>query len=112
MSKGKFSGMPNNMNSMMKQVQKMQRDLEKVQGDLETKSYDVSAGGGAVKVTINGKKEFLSISIAQTLIESQDSEMLQDLILIAVNDAVKQVEDESSKLVGKMTGGMNIPGMF
>mgnify|MGYP001466716613 CR=1 FL=1 len=112
MSKGKFSGAPNNMNNMMKQVQKMQRDLEKAQSELESKIYEVSAGGGAVKVSVNGRKEFLSINIDKALMESLDVEMLQDLVLIAVNDAVGQVENESSKVMGKMTGGMNIPGLF
>lgn len=112
MSKGKFSGMPGNMNNMMKQVQKMQRDLEKAQAELETKVYEVSAGGGAIKMSINGKKEFLTVEINQSVVDPDDVEMLQDLILIAVNDAIKNVDDDASKLMGKMTGGMNIPGLF
>lgn len=112
MSKGKFSGMPNNMNNMMKQVQKMQRDLERAQGELETKTYEISAGGGAIKIAINGKKEFLSVEIDKSLMYPDEVEMLQDLILIAANDAIKQVDEDANKLMGKMTGGMNIPGLF
>lgn len=112
MSKGKFQGMPGNMNNMMKQVQKMQRDIEKAQQELEVKTYEVSAGGGAIKFTINGKKEFTNISIDPAIIDGDDIEMLQDLILVAVNEAIKTVDDDANKLMGKMTGGMNIPGLF
>jgi DNA-binding YbaB/EbfC family protein len=112
MSKGKFPGAPGNMNNMMKQVQKMQRDMEKAQQELEVQVYEASAGGGAVKVKVNGKKEIMSLDLQPSVVDPDDIEMLQDLIVVALNDAFKQVEDASARLMGRMTGGMNIPGLF
>jgi DNA-binding YbaB/EbfC family protein len=117
MAKGKKPMMPGggsgfNMNSMMKQVQKMQDDMQKVQGELELQVYDASAGGGAVQVKVNGKKEVISITLKPSVVDPEDIEMLQDLILIAVNEAIRSSEEASSKAMGKMTGGMNLPGMF
>lgn len=116
MSKGKRPMMPGgggfNMNAMMKQVQKMQDDMQKLQEDLEKNIYDASAGGGAVHVTVNGKKEVLSISLKPSVVDPEDIEMLQDLILIAVNEAMRSADEASNKAMGKVTGGMNLPGMF
>ncbi len=112
MSKGKFQGMPGNMNNMMKQVQKMQKDMERAQQDNEVKEFEASAGGGAVKVVVNGKKEIVSIVLQPTVVDPEDIEMLQDLILIAVNEAMRSAEASMSAVMGKMTGGMNIPGLF
>lgn len=116
MSKGKRPMMPGggglNMNSMMKQVQKMQEDMAKLQGELEVKEFDASAGGGAVYVKVNGKKEVLSITLKPSVVDPEDIEMLQDLILIAVNEAMRSADEATSNAMGKMTGGMNIPGLF
>jgi hypothetical protein len=116
MSKGRKPMMPSgggfNMNSMMKQVQKMQDDMQKVQEDLELQVYDASAGGGAVYVKVNGKKEVVSIELKPSVVDPEDIEMLQDLILIAVNEAIRSAEEATSKAMGKVTGGMNIPGLF
>lgn len=116
MAKGKRPMMPGgsgfNMNNMMKQVQKMQDDMQKVQADLETKEYDASAGGGAVYVKVNGKKEVVSITLKPSVVDPEDIEMLQDLILIAVNEAMRSADEATNKAMGAMTGGMNIPGLF
>ncbi len=112
MSKGKFPGAPGNMNNMMKQVQKMQKDMEKAQQELEVQIYETTAGGGAVKLTVNGKKEVLALTLSPSVVDPDDIEMLQDLILVALNDALKQVDEQANKVMGRMTGGMNIPGLF
>ncbi len=115
MAKGKFRGAPGgmgNMNNMMKQVQKMQRDMEKKQRELEEKTYQATAGGGAVTVTVSGKKVLESLELAEAVVDPDDIDMLQDLIIVAVNDALKQAEDDAASAMGKMTGGMNIPGLF
>ncbi len=115
MAKGKFKGRPGgmgNMGSMMKQVQKMQRDMEKAQAELESKIYEASSGGGAVKVQVSGKKVVQSLTLAPEVVDPDDVDMLQDLIIVAINDAIKQSEDDASKVMGSMTGGMNIPGLF
>lgn len=116
MAKGKFrGGMPGgmgNMNNMMKQVQKMQKEMEKAQQELEEKRYEAAAGGGAVKVVADGKKVLQSITLDESVVDPDDIDMLQDLILVAVNDVIKQAEDDANKKMGKMTGGMNIPGLF
>ena len=112
MSKGKFPGAPGNMNNMMKQVQKMQKDMEKAQQELEVQIYETTAGGGAVKLSVNGKKEVLALTLSPSVVDPDDIEMLQDLILVALNDALKQVDEQANKVMGRMTGGMNIPGLF
>jgi len=111
--KGKMpGGMPGNMNQMMKQVQKMQRDMEKTQQELEEKTYESSAGGGTIHVKVSGKKELKEITLDPSIVDPDDVEMLQDLIMVAVNEALKTAETEIAKEMGKITGGMNIPGMF
>jgi DNA-binding YbaB/EbfC family protein len=116
MSKGKFKGAPGggmgNMGGMMKQVQKMQKDMEKAQKELEAATYEASAGGGAIKLAVNGKKEIISLELSEAIVDPDDIEMLQDLLIVAINDAMKQVDEQSDKVMGKMTGGMNIPGLF
>lgn len=106
------AGIPGNMNQMMKQVQKMQRDMEKTQQELEERVYEASAGGGAIHVKVSGKKELLEISLEPGIVDPDDVEMLQDLIIVAVNEALKTAEAEVSKEMGKITGGLNLPGMF
>ncbi len=115
MAKGKFKGGPagmGNINGMMKQVKKMQRDMEKAQAELESKEYEAQAGGGVVKVVVNGAKVLQKISLAEEVVDPDDIAMLEDLIMLAVNDAIKQAEDDANKTMGQMTGGVSIPGLF
>ena len=94
-------GMPGNMSNLMKQAQRMQRQMEEGQKELEAKEFTAKAGGGAVEATVNGKKELVKIALSQ-----DDVEMLQDLIVAAVNEAMKQADEASQELMGKMTGGL------
>ena len=108
-----FGGMPgNNMNSLMKQAQKMQRQMAQLQEELEQRSFEVTSGGGAIKIEITGKKELKAIEIAKEVVDPDDVEMLQDLILAAVNEAMRQADEMMSAEMGKITGGMGIPGLF
>lgn len=104
--------MKNNMNQMMRQVKKMQEDMERAQNELKNKTVEASAGGGMVTVVANGHKEVISINIKEEVVDPEDIEMLQDLVLAAVNDALKQADELIAKDLGKYTGGMNIPGLF
>ena len=101
-----------NMNNMMKQVQKMQEDMATLQADLEAREYDVSAGGGMVTVKINGKREILNIVIQPDIVDPDDIETLSDVITAAVNEAIKKVDSTSESEMAKITGGINMPGMF
>jgi DNA-binding YbaB/EbfC family protein len=103
--------MANNMGRMMKQVQKMQADLARIQEELKEKTAEGTAGGGVVKVTVNGHQEILAVKIAPEAVDPDDVEMLQDLIIAAVNDALRKCQDMISKEMGKVTGGLNIPGL-
>ena len=105
-------GGPSNMQSMLKQAQKMQEDMAAMQAELEEREYEVAAGGGVVNVKINGKKEILSVKIEPEVVDPDDVETLEDLITAAVNEAIKKVEAASAEEMQKITGGMNIPGMF
>jgi nucleoid-associated protein EbfC len=107
----KMPGM-GNMGGMMKQVQKMQKDMAKLQGELEEKEVEITAGGGAVKVIANGKKELVAIEIDKDVVDPDDVEMLQDLVLAATNEALRKAEKMVSEEMQKITGGMNIPGLF
>ena len=100
------------MNSVIKQAQKMQEEMERVQSELETKTVEASAGGGMVEVTANGKKEILSIKIKPEVVDPDDIETLEDLVMIAVNDAVKKADDMMTEGMSAVTGGINIPGLF
>lgn len=105
------------MNEMLKQAQKMQEDMQTKQAELEERIYDVSAGGGVVKVKINGKREILGIEIAEEIVDPDDIETLQDIITAAVNEAIKKVNTTSDEEMAKITGplggmGMGMPGMF
>ena len=108
---GMGSGMPN-MNNMIKQAQKMQAEMEKMQAEMEDAKYEATAGGGVVAVTVSGKKELLSVKISPEACDPEDVEMLEDLVLVAVNDAMKKADEASASQMGKITGGMNIPGLF
>ena len=99
-------GMPGNMNNLMKQAQKMQRQMEEATKELEEKEYSASAGGGAVTVTVSGKKEVLSVKLAEEVVDPDDIEMLQDLIVAATNEALRKMEEESQAAMSKLTGGL------
>ncbi|MFB1051679.1 YbaB/EbfC family nucleoid-associated protein [Paraliobacillus sp. JSM ZJ581] len=99
-----------NMNKMMKQMQKMQKDMMKAQEDLQAMSFEATAGGGMVKVVANGSKQITDVEIQEEVVDPDDVEMLQDLILAATNDVLKQVDDQSNETMGKFTKGMNLPG--
>ncbi|MCP4115509.1 MAG: YbaB/EbfC family nucleoid-associated protein [Desulfobacteraceae bacterium] len=101
-----------NMNSMMKQAQKLQKKMLKMQEDLASQTVEATAGGGMVKVVANGSQKIESISLEKEVVDPEDIEMLQDLILAATNDALKKSQDMVSSQMGKLTGGMNIPGMM
>ena len=110
-----FNGMGNmgNMGGMMKKVQKLQADMGKMQEELKTRTIDVSAGGGAIKVVMNGEKQIQSLIIDPAAVDPEDVEMLQDLISAAINEAMKKVDDLMASEMGKLTGGLNLPpGMF
>ena len=99
-------GMPGNMNNLMKQAQRMQRQMEETTKELEEKEYSASAGGGAVTVTVSGKKEVLSVKLAEEVVDPDDIEMLQDLIVAATNEALSKMEEESQAAMSKLTGGL------
>lgn len=101
-----------NMNNMLKQAQKMQQDMAKAQEELAEQVIEVSAGGGAVTVTVTGAKEIQELKISPEVVDAEDIEMLQDLIIAAVNEAMRKADEMVSAEMGKFTGGMNIPGMF
>ena len=108
----KGMGGAGNMQAMLRQAQKMQEDMANLQAELDEKVYDVSAGGGMVKVSINGKKEILAIDIKPDIVDPDDIETLQDILVAAVNQAITQVETTNTEEMGKITGGMNMPGLF
>ena len=99
-------GMPGNMNNLMKQAQKMQRQMEVTQKEMEEKEYEATAGGGAVTVKVSGKKEVTAIKIAEEVVDSDDIEMLEDLIMAATNEAFRAMEADSQAQMSKLTGGL------
>ena len=99
-------GMPGNMNNLMKQAQRMQRQMEESQKELETKEFTAKAGGGAVEVTVTGAKEVTKVIIDKDAVDPDETEMLQDMIMVAVNDALHQAEEANAAIMGKMTGGL------
>lgn len=102
----------NNMNQMMKQVKKMQEQMMKAQEQLESKTVEGTAGGGVVSVTMNGHKKLINIVIKPEAVDPDDVEMLQDLVMTAVNDALAKADELANQDMGKFTGGMKIPGLF
>ena len=106
--RGGFPGgmMPGNMNNLMKQAQKMQRQMEEGQKELEAKEFTAKAGGGAVEVTVTGKKEVTKVQLSEEVVDPDDIEMLQDLVMAATNEALRMAEEANNELVGKMTGGL------
>lgn len=114
MAKGGFrGGYGGNQMNMMRQAQKMQQDFLKMQEELESSSFAFTAGGGAVKATVSGTRQFSSIEIDPEVVDPEDVEMLQDLILAAVNGALKMADDKTSESMNKLQGGMGgFPGLF
>jgi len=110
-----FGNMGNmgNMAGMMKKMQKLQGEMAKMQEQLKTRTMEVSAGGGAIKVVINGDKQIESLKIDPAAVDPADIEMLEDLVVAAINEAIKKVDDMMAQEMGKLTGGLNLPsGMF
>ena len=113
MAKGGFPGGGlGNMNNLMKQAQKMQKQMQDMQEELTNKEFSATVGGGAVTATVTGKKEIKSIKIKPEVVDPEDIEMLEDLILTACNQALKNADEQSAEDMKKLTGGLNIPGMF
>ena len=107
----KMGGMGGNQAAMLQQIQKMQDDMTAKQAELEAREYEVSAGGGAVTVKINGKKQILALDIAPEIVDPDDIETLSDILVAAVNEAIRRVEDTSNEEMGKITGSLGLPGM-
>lgn len=99
-------GMPGNMTNLMKQAQRMQRQMEETTKELESKEYTAQAGGGAVSVTVSGKKEVVAVKLSEEVVDPEDIEMLEDLIVAATNEALRKVDEESSAVMSKLTGGL------
>ena len=114
MAKGGFRGMPGGMNqaAMMKQVQKMQQDMIRMQEEMESKTYTASAGGGMVKAEVNGKNELVDLQINPEAVDPDDVDMLQDMVIAAVNEALRAAETDKANNMSKMTGGLNLGGLF
>ncbi len=106
------SGGPGNMNQMLKQAQKMQEDMANLQADLETREYSATSGGGAISVTVDGKHLIKSVKIDPEIVDPDDTEMLEDLLTVAVNEAISNAIKNSEEEMSAITGGMNLPGMF
>ncbi len=106
--RGGFPGgmMPGNMNNLMKQAQKMQRQMEENQKALEEQEFTAAAGGGAVEVTVSGKKEVIKVKLAEEVVDPDDIEMLEDLIVAATNEALRKMEEASAAVMSKLTGGL------
>lgn len=103
---------PSNMQGIMKQAQKMQEDMKNLQAELDEREYEVKAGGGAVTVTISGELEIKNIVISPDIVDPDDVETLSDVLCAAVNEAIKKVNDTNNEEMGKITGALNMPGMF
>ena len=114
MAKGGFRGMPGGMNqaAMMKQVQKMQQDMIRMQEELERKTYTATAGGGMVKAEVTGKNELVNLEINPEAVDPDDVDMLQDMVIAAVNEALRSAEADKANNMSRMTGGLNLGGMF
>ena len=107
-----MGGGPGNMQAMLRQAQKMQEDVARVQQELEEKEYSASAGGGAVRATVNGKHTLTALTIDPQVVDPDDAEMLADLVMAAVNEAQRAAAKDAEEKMGAITGGMNLPGMF
>ena len=105
-------GMPGNMNNLMKQAQRMQRQMEESQKELEVKEFTAKAGGGAVEVTVTGKKEVTKIKLSVEVVDPDDIEMLEDLVMAATNEALRMADEANAEVMNKMTGGLGLGGGF
>lgn len=114
MAKNNFRGMPGGMNqaAMMKQAQKLQQEMLRMQEEQESKTYSAAAGGGMVKATVNGKHEVVSMEINPEAVDPDDVEMLQDMIIAAVNEAMRDADADAANNMSRLTGGLNLGGMF
>ena len=107
-----MGGGPQNMQAMLKQAQKMQEDIEAKKNELEAKEYVVTSGGGMVEITMTGKHEVKAIGINPEVVDPEDVEMLEDMIVAAVNEAMRKAEADQSANMAKLTGGLNLGGLF
>ncbi|MCI8522582.1 MAG: YbaB/EbfC family nucleoid-associated protein [Lachnospiraceae bacterium] len=105
-------GMPGNMSNLMKQAQRMQRQMEESQKELETKEFTAKSGGGAVEVTVTGKKEVTKVKLSEEVVDPDDIEMLEDLVMAATNEALRMAEEANTEVMSKMTGGLDMGGGF
>ncbi len=114
MAKGGFRGMPGGMNqaAMMRQAQKMQQDMLRMQEEMENKTYSATAGGGMVTATVNGKHEVTDLQIKPEAVDPEDVEMLQDMIIAAVNEAMRAADADAANNMSRLTGGLNLGGLF
>ena len=114
MAKGGFRGMPGGMNqaSMLKQAQKMQQEMLRMQAEQEAKTFTAKAGGGMVSATVNGKHELVSMEINPEAVDPDDVEMLQDMVIAAVNEAMRAADNEAASNMSRLTGGLNLGGLF
>ena len=101
-----------NMQQLARQAQKLQQQMTKMQEELEAREYEASAGGGVVTVKVNGKKELLGIEIKPEAVDPEDVELLQDMVVAAINEALRQADETVEREMGKLTGGLGIPGLF
>lgn len=111
---GGFPGMMGggNLQQLARQAQKLQQNMQKLQEELDAREFEAAAGGGTVKAKVNGKRELLELTIAPEAVDPEDVEMLQDLVLAAVNEALKTAAETVEREMGRLTGGMNVPGLF
>ncbi len=114
MAKGGFRGMPGGMNqmAMMKQAQKMQQEMIRMQQEQEAKTFTAQSGGGMVSATVNGKHELVEMTINPEAVDPDDVEMLQDMVIAAVNEAMRTADNEAANNMSKLTGGLNLGGLF
>ena len=114
MAKGGFRGMPGGMNqaALMKQAQKMQQDMIRMQEEQESKTFSAQAGGGMVTAVVNGKHELQDLKINPEAVDPEDVEMLQDMIMAAVNQAMETADKEAANNMSRLTGGLNLGGLF
>ncbi len=114
MAKGGFRGMPGGMNqaSMLKQAQKMQQEMLRMQAEQEAKTFTAKAGGGMVSATVSGKHELVSMEINPEAVDPDDMEMLQDMVIAAVNEAMRAADNEAANNMSRLTGGLNLGGLF
>ena len=114
MARNNFRGMPGGMNqaAMLKQAQKMQQDMLRMQEEMENKTFTAAAGGGMVKATVNGKHEVVALEINPEAVDPDDVEMLQDMVIAAVNEAMRAADEDSANNMSRITGGLNLGGLF